>query len=173
MHILLDFTQVTVKAKIDESPNTIFHFQCPGNSSHSHTLLLYKDGQVNREIAEVCREQFVTVAFNQYPGYIEVDTETNTMVEYSTPTYEGEVIPAWTWEILSSFFAINKLTPIFNDCNYTWGWLDEDTGLWNGAVAMVDLHAFVLISITICRSRTMRQILVLHPLHAVMLEVLL
>ena len=129
-----NFTQVRVKAKKDGSPNTIFHFQCPGNSSHSHTLLLYKDGQVNREIAEVCSDQFVRVAFNQWPGSFEVTNDNNTMVEYPIDLDWG----VYTWEILSSFFKINKLTPIFADCNNTWGWLDEDTGLWNGAVAMVD-----------------------------------
>ena len=135
------FTQVTIKAKTDGSPNTIFNYQCPGNSSHYQKLLLNKDGHVNREIVEVCRDRFVRVAFNQYPGVFEVNNETNTMIEYPV---DGSGL-SWHWEILSSFFAINELTPIFNDCNFTWGWLDYDTGLWNGAVAMVDLLAFVFI----------------------------
>ena len=133
-HFYYNFTHVTIKAKIGGSPNTIFNFQCPGTSSHHHTLLLYKDGQVNRQIAEVCKDRFVRVAFNQDHGLIEVNTENNTMIEY--PSKPGEY--AHQWEILSSFFANKRLTPIFTDCNFTWGWLDEDTGLWNSAVAMVD-----------------------------------
>ena len=46
--------------------------------------------------------------------------------------------PSFQWEILSSFFAYNRLNPIFHDCNFTWGWQDEEEGLWNGAVEMVD-----------------------------------
>ena len=37
-HFYYNFTQVTVKAKKDESPNTIFNFQCQRNSSHSQKL---------------------------------------------------------------------------------------------------------------------------------------
>jgi hypothetical protein len=51
-YFYFNITRVTVKVKADGSPNTIFYFQCQGNSSHSQKLLL-KDGQVNREIAEV------------------------------------------------------------------------------------------------------------------------
>ena len=135
MHIFYyNFTEVTVKAKIYGSPNTIFNFQCLGNSSHHHTLLLYKDGHVNREIAEVCKDRYVRVAFNQLPEVFEVYNETNTMVEY--PLEVGKY--AWHWEILSSFYATNRLRPIFYNCNYIWGWLDENTGLWNGAVATVN-----------------------------------
>ena len=113
--------------------DSIFNFKCPGNSSLSHTLLLYKDGHVNKEIAEVCRDRFVRVAFNQWPGTIEVDNETNAMVEY--PYQPGEY--AWQWEILSSFFEKHGLTPIFYDCNSNWGSLNTSTRLWNGAVGMV------------------------------------
>ena len=141
MHIFYyNFTQVTVKAKIGGSANTIFQFQCPGNSSHSHMLLLYKDGQVNRKIADVCRDRFVRVAFNQYSPHFEVNSETNTMIEYPIRRSKG----AYPWEILSSFFANNRLTPIFYNCHQTWGWLDEYTGLWNGAIAMVDSLASFL-----------------------------
>ena len=136
---LLNFAQVTVKA--DETQNTIFHFKCPGNSSHSHTLLLNKDGQVNRQIAEVCGDRFVRVAFHE--GF-DVDNETNTMIEYESSIEYESLIPSYSWEILSSFFANNRLTPIFIDCKKH-GWLDEDTGLWNGAVATVDsLDLFLL-----------------------------
>ena len=141
MHIFYsNFMQVTVKAKKDGSPNTIFKFQCSGNSSHFHTMLLTKDGKVNRGIDEVCTDKFVRVAFNQDPGKFEVNTETNALIEY--PVKAGEY--AWPWEILSSFLSNNKLTPIFKDCNKTWGSLDEDTGLWNGAVAMVKLLGYFL-----------------------------
>ena len=57
------FTQVTIKAKTNGSPNTIFNYQCPGNSSHYQKLLLYKGGQVNRQIAEFCSDPFVWVAW--------------------------------------------------------------------------------------------------------------
>ena len=75
----------------------------------------------------------VRVAFNQYPGFFEMDMENNEkMVEYELRF--GNV---WDYEILNSFFATYGLTPTWQDCNETWGWLDEETGLWNGAVRAV------------------------------------
>jgi hypothetical protein len=127
-----------VRAKTNGLPNTIFNFQCPGNSSHYQKMLL-KEGKANREIAMVCNDRFVRVAFNQDPGFFEVYHETNSMVEYTIEGGEG----AWEWEILSSFFANRRLTPIFINCNFTWGWLDEDTGVLNGAVAKVALLSFI------------------------------
>jgi hypothetical protein len=103
--------------------------------------LLNKDRKVNRELSEICKDIFVRIAYNQDSGSFEVDNATKIMIEY--PSRPG--VYAWHWEILSSFFANYRLTPLFNDCNFTWGWLDEDTGLWNGAVAMVYLwHWFLL-----------------------------
>ena len=108
-----NFTQVMVKAKTDGSTNTIFYFQCPGNSTHSQTLLLMRDRQVNRKMAEVCSDQFVRVAFNQWPGVIEVRNETTTMMEYPMGGYP--LSEARSWEILSSFFATKRLSPLLYD----------------------------------------------------------
>ena len=112
-HFHYNFTQVTVKAKTGGSPNTIFNFLCPGNSSQSHTLLLFEDGHVNKEITEVCKDKIVRVAFNQDPAIFEVNKETNAMIEYPVLPSRSRV-----WEILSSFFTKHKLTPIFYDCNF-------------------------------------------------------
>ena len=131
------FTQVTVGVKRDKSPNTIFYFQCPGNFSYSHKLLLTADGRVSRPMKGVCAEnREVRIAFNQFPGTIEVDNVTNTVVEYSLSD-KWRHDEAYEWETLSSFFLTYNLSPVFYDCNETWGWFNEDTGLWNGAVAMV------------------------------------
>jgi hypothetical protein len=69
-----------------------------------------------------------------------VDNQTNTLNVNTTKAvkvWDGNLTPAWTFEILSSFFAINGLTPVFYDCNNKWGVLNEDTGQWDGAVGMV------------------------------------
>ena len=90
---------------------------------------------------EVCAEKReVRIAFNQNPGTLEVDNVTNTVVEYdfSDKWSHEEAYVAQDWEILSSFFQTYNLSPVFYDCNETWGWFNEDTGLWNGAVAMVE-----------------------------------
>ena len=80
----------------------------------------------------------VTIAYNNEPGNFEVDPESQNM-------YENERIPVkgWRscipmdWEIMKPFFDHYSLTPTWIDCHYTWGWLDEETGSWTGAVGKV------------------------------------
>ena len=129
---------------------------------------MLKNGHVKQEIAQVCSDRFVRVVFIDW--VLGVNNQ-NEMIEYAIFGVDT-FVPPWRWEILSGFFDNNGLTPIFIDCNGTSGSLDEDTGLWNGAVAMVNLLYFLFL-IIIFRFRTMRQILVLEALDAVMLEVLL
>ena len=47
----------------------------------------------------------------------------------------GKLVHAF--EILKTFFSNYHITPIWTNCNYTWGWLDEETGHWTGAVGQV------------------------------------
>jgi hypothetical protein len=43
---------------------------------------------------------------------------------------------AYAHEILTSFFSQNNLSPVWI-AGGGWGWQDEETGLWNGAVGRV------------------------------------
>ena len=43
------------------------------------------------------------------------------------------------YEILKSFFQNNYINPTWIDCNYTWGWFDNETGHWTGAVGKVQI----------------------------------
>ena len=75
------------------------------------------------------------MAFNQWKGQFEVDMESGNMVKYVPSAYN--LHRHFPYEILTSFFASQNLTPIWQDNNYNWGWFNEETGLWTGAVAMV------------------------------------
>ena len=97
--------------------------------------LFLRLGKVNQQITDLCKP-IIRMAFNQYENTLLLNMEKNTMVEYPV---ELSILSqsAWSYEILSSFFYSQNLTPTWQDANGTWGWLDEDTGLWNGAMAMV------------------------------------
>ena len=41
------------------------------------------------------------------------------------------------WEVLSKFFSTHNLEPNWLDCNYTWGWYDEDLEEWTGCMGKV------------------------------------
>ena len=118
-----------------------FTLQC-SNQDHQLTLSLHHDGTVRGDIHyyDVCKvADSVTIAYNNEPsGNFEVDPETHTMVEYTVMPVKGwySDIP-WDWEIIKLFLDHYSLSPTWIDCNYTWGWLDEETGSWTGAVGKV------------------------------------
>ena len=118
-----------------------FTLQCP-NLDNLLTLSLLHDATVRGDIHyyDVCKvANSVTIAYNNEPfGNFEVDNETHTMVEYTVMPVKGwySDIP-WDWEIIKLFLDHYSLSPTWIDCNYTWGWLDEETGSWTGAVGKV------------------------------------
>ena len=41
------------------------------------------------------------------------------------------------WEVLSKFISIHNIEPNWLDCDFTWGWYDEDLGGWTGCMGKV------------------------------------
>ena len=39
------------------------------------------------------------------------------------------------------FFINNNIIINCIDCNFTWGWFDDETGKWNGAVGKVNMYS--------------------------------
>ena len=74
---------------------------------------------------------------------------TNEKCKYGMWDYKGYpgaiTLTGQKWEydgayphlILSTFFSQKHLSPVWIYMNQTWGWQDEETGLWNGAVGQV------------------------------------
>ena len=48
----------------------------------------------------------------------------------------------YDWEILGSFFSTHDIVPVWTDCHSTWGWYDEESGKWTGAVGTVRRGTF-------------------------------
>ena len=73
---------------------------------------------------------------NDYPPWFEVDDETREMVRYPVnPVIESSYI--LNWEILETFFHNHDIVPVWTNCHSTWGWYDEESGKWTGAVGKV------------------------------------
>ena len=116
-----------------------FTLQCP-NLDHQLSLSLLRDAIVHGDIHyfDVCKvSDSVTIAYNNVPGYFIVNHETQTMVKNSVVPVNGATYVPWDWEIIQPFLDHYSLTPTWIDCHFTWGWLDEETGTWTGAVGMV------------------------------------
>ena len=118
-----------------------FVMTCPG-MSHSSTFTLHMrdNGEVDdgKVWGDLCREKRVNIAYNNYPGLFEVNEDTGEMVRYPVKPVPGvyEYIP-YDWEILETFFLNNDIIPVWINCHYTWGWYDEESGKWTGAVGQV------------------------------------
>ena len=73
---------------------------------------------------------------------MEVENNTLMHVPQRFPTNSFSVHGAqssfsWDWEILSKFLAIHNIEPNWLDCNFTFGWFDEDLGGWTGCMGKV------------------------------------
>ena len=102
-------------------------------------LLLLKNATVNRNLGfdDVCTEKHAYIAYNNEPWVFEVSNITGEMVEYPVEPYVSYTPVAWQWETQAAFFKYNNITPLWFNCNYTWGSLNETTGQWSGAVGMI------------------------------------
>ena len=108
--------------------------------------MMYNNGSVSKNVRyqNLCVERFaVNVAYNHERKYFEV--ENNSMVDlrekygysHGDRTFYN-YIPDDD-EILSMFFINNNIIINCIDCNFTWGWFDDETGKWTGAVGKVNI----------------------------------
>ena len=56
---------------------------------------------------------------------------------------EVSTIP-YDFEILEIFFKTKNVIINWINCNYTWGWFDDETERWTGAVGKVKVNMFLL-----------------------------
>ena len=118
-----------------------FKVTCPGFFKDLPHKLRIQDRRANKENKDICQEpkHNATVAYNNEYFNFELDNE-GKMVEYQIEPITGvaTTIP-WEWEIISSFLENYHIKTTWIDCNGTWGWFDEETGHWTGAVGKVHI----------------------------------
>ena len=126
------------------SLGTSFHLYCP-KESLPNKMMIFFNGTTKDDLRykDLCAEEHqVRIAYNNDPySYFEVDSITNTLIEY--PYWETIVneLPRISHEyvIINSFFSKYNIKPIWINCNYTWGWFDNEAGHWTGAVGQVEI----------------------------------
>ena len=130
---------------------------CPGENERYHNLIIFQDGTISRnlEYKDVCpvaeldsepEYHHINIAYNNYPYYFEYDEESKAMIEFPVPNHpshlnlrlsKNHVYISYSWEILKLFFKNNNIVPNWINCYQTWGWFDEESGKWTGAVGKV------------------------------------
>ena len=104
-------------------------------------LLLLKSAKVNRNLGfdDICVEKHVHVAYNNDPPDIFlVSNITGEMVKFPRNLIVTHNPVSYEWEIQEAFFKYNNITPHWINCNYTWGWIDNVTNKWTGAVGLIE-----------------------------------
>ena len=120
------FVQLQVTLEKNLSAQSFFHIFCLEESNVRQLKAFVKDGQVKTN-KEMCGRKIVRMAYNHEPGVFELDKDM-------------KVVEIWIQsKVLNSFFSSQNLTPVWENANYTWGWFDDETGRWTGAVGLVSL----------------------------------
>ena len=137
-----------------------FKVACNGhNQGLPNKIIISKSGRANKDYGDICyRSTYIaSIAHNNAWGVFYVEDGTTSyltgvkagqMVEYGPrwpaaqslggiPVVTLPSFYPWHSEILSSFFINYGITPLWINCNSTWGIYDEETGRWTGAVGKV------------------------------------
>ena len=106
-------------------------------------MMIFHNGTTkdNLQYKDLCKvEHEVRIAYNNDINF-KIDNITNSMVEFPVWT---SIIEEWGQishedAIIKSFFSKFNIKPTWINCNYTWGWFDNETEHWTGAVGQVEI----------------------------------
>ena len=131
--------QVHIPKRVS-SKSFVFQMKCEVTSNTTHNVLISKEISY-KSYKEICsgEPKKVNLGYNYEKDILEV--ENNTLVHnfrgmghYIFGVYTAM---AYDWEVFSKFFSIHNIEPNWLNCNYTWGWYDEDLGGWTGCMGKV------------------------------------
>ena len=113
--------------------------KCQVTSSTTHDVLISKEISY-KSYKEICSGEKKKVNLGYNNAYDILKIENNTLIHdpplgeylYGKRTYLSN-----NWEVLSKFFAIYNIEPNWLDCDYSWGWYDEENGTWTGCMGKV------------------------------------
>ena len=123
------------------SKSFVFKIKCQLTSSTTHEVMISKEIKV-RSYKDICggEPKKVNVGFNSDANF---QVKNNLLVhiprkegteDYMLGVYSNL---AFDWEIFSKFFSLHNIEPNCLNCNYTWGWYDEELGGWTGCLGKV------------------------------------
>ena len=108
--------------------------------------MVYTNGRIinsNVRYQDLCIDRFaISVAYNHDPWYFEIENNSIINLREKYGYLNGETVGSYSYipttdEQLSAFFTNYNVIINWIDCNFTWGWFDDETGKWTGAVGKV------------------------------------
>ena len=113
--------------------------KCEVTSNTTHNVLISKEISY-KSYKEICSGEPKKVNLGYNNDYNILIVENNTLMPYppvGTHLYGEFSALSYDWEVLSSFISIHNIEPNWLNCDYTWGWYDEDLGGWTGCMGKV------------------------------------
>ena len=115
--------------------------RCQVTSIKTHAFLISKEISY-KSFKEICsgEPKKVNLGYNNEAKSLKVENNTlihNLLPHVYKPMYGQHSQLSRDWEVLSKFFALHNIEPTWLDCNYTWGWYDEEQGAWTGCMGKV------------------------------------
>ena len=125
------------------SQSFVTKIKCQVNSNTTHDVLISKE--VNwKSSKEICNGEprKVNLGYvNEKDEHDPFEIQNNSLVHFPREPknymYGHSPEMALNWEVLSMFFSIHNIEPNWLDCNYTYGWYDDELGGWTGCMGKV------------------------------------
>ena len=119
------------------SSSFITKIKCQVTSNTTHDVLISKAIRY-KSYKEICSGEPKKVNLG-YNNDVYHQVVNNTLQHYPpidiTHGWASQVVN--NWEVLSMFFSIYNIEPNWSNCNFTWGWYDEELGGWTGCMGQV------------------------------------
>ena len=113
--------------------------KCQVTSSTISAVLISKE-IVYKSYKDICsgEKRRVRIGFNNDPNLMVVENNTLMMDIPRQSNIFGQVTRmSEDWEVLSKFISLHNIEPNWLDCNWSWGWYDEEQGAWTGCMGKV------------------------------------
>ena len=114
--------------------------KCQVTSSTTHDVLISKEISY-KSYKEICsgEPKKVNLGYNFLFNNFEVKNNSLVHVPRKLDNYIHGIFSSMPrqWEVFSMFFSIHNVEPNFLDCNWSWGWYDEELGGWTGCMGKV------------------------------------
>ena len=114
--------------------------KCEVTSHTTHDVLISKEVSW-KSYKEICLGEPKEVNLGFWGNWFHMKVENNSLQasDRNTASYiygDGSNM-VYDSEVLLAFFSIHNIEPNWLDCNYTYGYYDEDLGGWTGYVGKV------------------------------------
>ena len=120
------------------SRSFVFKMKCEVTSNITHDVLTSKDVSY-KTYKEICsgEPKKVNIGYNNNKENMVV--ENSKLMQIPKQGFIFGKFPQMSkdWEVLSKFFLIHNIQPIWLNCESTWGAYDEDLGGWTGCMGKV------------------------------------